>query len=263
MRFLKHYILPLLVVCCSLKAAAQDSSIVEKVVQSVPDAQRTVLTYSEVEKVTAPSAINRTFEKGYKSKYAEKAFRYEEFVEGEPLHQRIKRYIKEFVNDLFKSAGSSVDSSFVDVLIFLVVVVLISFLIFFIFKAIINKEGKWIFSKNEKELEGEFGEEVLHIAADDYKSLIEKATSKGDYRLATRYYFMWVLKHLDQTKHIEFKADKTARDYESEIKDLSIKEAYTYARYLYDNVWYGERTITVADYRIAQSFFNKLINEHA
>lgn len=127
----------------------------------------------------------------------------------------------------------------------------------------------WLFNKyyvvNQKsppadQSEINLSEDELLIQKKDLSTLIEEAESEGNYRLASRYLFLNILKHLKDHNFIEYQFQKTNADYKSEITQQDIKSDFTYASRFYEFVWYGDFKLEITDFKIAKTRFEKLIN---
>ena len=95
----------------------------------------------------------------------------------------------------------------------------------------------------------------------NFKTLINKALEKNNYRLAIRYHYLQVLKHLSKKGQIEWDTEKTNYDYYREIKDEKTREEFQYISYIYDYCWYGEFEISNEDYNKGALAFNKLLEK--
>ena len=83
-------------------------------------------------------------------------------------------------------------------------------------------------------------EEILTAAG--YTSLIDKCYVAGDYRLATRYYFLKILQLLNERQHIHFSTEKTNAAYLYEMP-VSLQQSFSKIALLYEYVWYGKKAI--------------------
>lgn len=92
--------------------------------------------------------------------------------------------------------------------------------------------------------ETDFDAPVENIDQIDVSTPLQKALAEGNFKLATRLYFLDLLKKLNEGRHITWKKDKTNRDY--------LMELYTRAFYYdqiqkltlaYELVWYGEHNL--------------------
>jgi hypothetical protein len=127
----------------------------------------------------------------------------------------------------------------------------------------------WLFNKYyvvspntppEDQSEINLSEDERLIQQKDLSTLIEEAEAAGDYRLASRYLFLNILKHLKDHKFIEYQFQKTNTDYKSEINQEAIKSDFTYASRFYEFVWYGDFQLEASAFRTAKARFEQLIN---
>lgn len=113
-----------------------------------------------------------------------------------------------------------------------------------------------------------FHEEEAIVRSQDIASLIASAISAGDFRLAVRYYYLQLLRHLNEKGLINYEFQKTNAEYLAEIKDDGFKPKVKRLMRLYDFIWYGSFNVTENDFSVAQKSFsevessiNKLPNE--
>lgn len=90
------------------------------------------------------------------------------------------------------------------------------------------------------------------------QSLIDKAISQKNYRLAVRYYYLLVLQKLQENEVIDWEPQKTNEDYIKEIKQKNIIDRFKNLTYLYDFVWYGNFEINEVEFSKVTSSFNDL-----
>ncbi len=90
------------------------------------------------------------------------------------------------------------------------------------------------------------------------QSLIDKAISQKNYRLAVRYYYLLVLQKLQENEVIDWEPQKTNEDYIKEIKQKTIIDKFKNLTYLYDFVWYGNFEINEVEFSKVTSSFNDL-----
>jgi hypothetical protein len=93
----------------------------------------------------------------------------------------------------------------------------------------------------------------------DLSSLINDAERQGNFRLATRYLFLNLLKHLKEKGLIDYQFEKTNADYKSEIKTNPLSLDFEYASRFYEYVWYGDFTLEVEDFKTAKTRFENVI----
>jgi hypothetical protein len=97
---------------------------------------------------------------------------------------------------------------------------------------------------------------VTDIRELEVDRLLREALASGDYRLAIRIYFLGLLKKLDESGSINWKKDKTNRDYLSELfaKQFYFEEIRSLTL-AYEQVWYGDHALSMQNYeRIISSF---------
>lgn len=186
----------------------------------------------------------RHFEADFKAKYKDKSFIYEYKAPEKTASEKFKEAIAEFLNDLFGSTSKSISGKTVETILKIIAGLIILFVIYLIVKAIMNREGKWIFgrSNNKKIIDYNDIEQNIHIV--NFQQLIQEALSQGNKRLAIRYYYLWLLKKMTDKNIIEWDIEKTNSDYSYEIRNEKLKEDFSYLSYLYNYIWYGEFELT-------------------
>jgi len=109
------------------------------------------------------------------------------------------------------------------------------------------------FSKKRINKSGEvliFDDEKL-IQSDDLDKLLAKAIADNNFRLAIRYEYLKILKHLSMLKLIDWQLQKTNDDYYAELKQVELKPMFKQSTLLYDYVWYG-------NFKINQNHYAKI-----
>ncbi len=105
-----------------------------------------------------------------------------------------------------------------------------------------------------------FNEEEEIVRSQDISSLIESAIKDKDYRLAVRYYYLQLLKHLNEKGLIHYEFQKTNSEYLAEINEESYKPTVKKLMRLYDFIWYGSFSVSENDFAIAQNSFREIEN---
>ena len=96
------------------------------------------------------------------------------------------------------------------------------------------------------------------IKNEDIQELIKKALANENYRLAIRYYYLYILQLLSERELIDWQQQKTNDDYMVELSDSSFKNDFGKATLLYDYVWYGEFELNHERYQKAELVFASL-----
>lgn len=203
----------------------------------------------------------RQFEEGFKNKYTNRKYNYDgpkvvrppSSTHGEASkYSEDKPYVQEENND-FSFQFSAFNWVFV-----LILILAVGFLAY----TLLNDGSSKLFSKRNQQKLSNHGEITAeNIEYTDIKALIAKAENDNDYRLAIRYYYLLVLKHLSLKNFIKYEDDKTNADYMNAIASQKFSKGFAYTSYLYNYTWYGEFVLDTKQYQLAKGSFVQLINE--
>ncbi len=187
--------------------------------------------------------------------YTGEDFIYERSVKSSGWWTRFKQWLSDFFRDLFNMKNQGQASKVTDTALKIAGVIIFLLVIYFIFKAVMNDEGSWVFGKSSDKniIPVTDIENNIHIT--NFKSLIEEAEKNNNYRLAIRYYYLWLLKSLTENEIIEYDVEKTNSDYKNEITSKNIKEEFSYTSYLYNYIWYGEFNVDETQFNKAKHAF--------
>lgn len=210
--------------------------------------------------VTDNSPIEKRYFEELTDKYSGNDYIYERTVEQSGWWTRFKQWLSDLFQKLFNLSGDGQASSFTEVALKIFYVVVFLLVVYFIFRAIINKEGTWVFGKSsEKNIVPVTDiESNIHVA--DFKSLIEIAESEKNYRLAVRYYYLWLLRSLTNAQLIDYDVEKTDSDYLYELQSKTNRDQFSYTSYLYNYIWYGEFDVNTQQFDKAKHAFTTFIN---
>jgi len=245
----KFLIIILLFVCSNV--GAQDSLAVAK---------KEKMVFTEKDIVVDTSSIElKPFVQNFKKKYTDKEFIYEFKTPEKNAWDRFKEWLANIFKNIFSFTDSKTATNFVDILLKIIAILIIIAVIYMIVKAIMNKEGQWIFGRNSdrKIINYDEIEKNLHLV--DFEKLIQNSLQSGEKRLTIRYYYLWMLKKMSEKQIIEWDVEKTNSDYLYEIKNEAQKEDFAYLSYLYNYIWYGEFELDEATFTKAKNAFEKSI----
>lgn len=206
------------------------------------------------------SLTPKTFRENFQKDYATEEFVYETIAPKETTKwDNFKAWVLHWLDRIFSFGGEGNATAF-EIILKTLALLIVLFVVYLIVKAILNKEGGWIFGKSSKKKikVAEFQEEDIHNI--DFKAIIEKSKSANNYRLSIRYYYLWLLKRMSDSNIIEWDIEKTNSDYLYEIQRAGLKEDFQYLSYIYDYSWYGEFTIDETLFQKAEKAFIKTIN---
>ncbi len=118
--------------------------------------------------------------------------------------------------------------------------IVIAILLYFIFRFLLGTD--LIRLKRKKNLKFpmvDMTDEERIMQEEDLKKLITEAIAKKDYRLAVRYHYLSLLKKLVDKDLIDWRPEKTNRDYVSELRSSTFSSDFRKLTFVYDYVWYG------------------------
>ena len=195
-----------------------------------------------------------------KDKYDSSEFIYERTAQNSGWWTRFKQWLSDFFRDLFNINSDAKAANITDIAIKVFYVIVILLVVFFIVKAILNKEGSWIFGKSSDKSIIPVADIENNIFETNFVTLIKNAENNNNYRLAIRYYYLWLLKTLSEAEVIEYDVEKTNSDYYNEIANDNIKKEFSYTSYLYNYIWYGEFDIDATQFNKAKTAFTHVLN---
>jgi len=209
--------------------------------------------------VDSSTIESKTFNKNFKKKYTDSEFVYEHKTPEKNGWDRFKEWLASIFRNLFKFSDNEKAASFVSILLKVLAVLIVVFVIYLIARALIDKEGQWIFGKNAGKRNIIYSDVEKNIHLLDFEKLIAESIQSGEKRIAVRYYYLWLLKVMAQNRYIEWDIEKTNSDYLYELQKPSHREEFTYLSYLYNYIWYGEFDIDETMFKKAENRFKNAI----
>lgn len=204
-----------------------------------------------------PVYKEKKFTPEFKDKYSDSDFNYVSKTKAKSAWDRFWESVANWFNNLFKvSDGTASTGKIIKNTLLILIMLAAAYLIV---RAILNKESRWIFSRASKKISAhDITEEDIRQM--DFGKTISESKNREDYRLAIRYYYLWLLKKLTEREIIKWHPDKTNTDYQYEIKNETLKNDFGYLSYVYDYSWYGDFPIDEAAFIKAEKAFLKTIN---
>jgi len=126
-------------------------------------------------------------------------------------------------------------------------------LIFFLFFKASNDPGK---KKIHGDIEGII---PTAIPKSELELRLEEALAKKDYREAIRIYFIFTIRGLIKKDLIEWEKEKTNFSYLIEMRGNPLESQFESCVSVYEIVWYGEREISLEEYKLLEPRFKKLV----
>jgi hypothetical protein len=241
----------IIVLLFSFVAKAQDTL-------AVAETKKIIFTEKDIA-VDNDSIAKSTFSRNFKKNYTDDAFVYEEKTKEKNAWDRFKEWLSEILQNIFNFSSKHTSATAVEYILKTLAVLVVGYVIYLIAKAILNKEGQWIFGKNSNKKVIYDTEIEKQLFITDFEKLIQETLASGQKRLSIRYYYLWLLKKMSEKNIIEWDLEKTNSDYLYEIKNETQKENFAYLSYLYNYIWYGEFELDQTTFEKSKTAFEKTI----
>ncbi|MDR7210053.1 DUF4129 domain-containing protein [Flavobacterium piscis] len=238
---------------CSI-SHAQDSLATEE----TPKVASISYTGNDIQ-IDSDAIEAKTFSKNFQKKYTGPDFVYKQKTPEKNAWDRFKEWLANIFRNLFSFTSDETAMNFVGILLKVLAILIIVFVIYLIAKALINKEGQWIFGKNSNKKTVYYSDIEKNIHLLDFEKLIKESIQSGEKRIAIRYYYLWLLKVMAQNHYIKWDIEKTNSDYLYELQSPVHKEEFTYLSYLYNYIWYGEFEIDDSTFKKTENRFKNSI----
>ena len=93
----------------------------------------------------------------------------------------------------------------------------------------------------------------------DLNSLISKLVANGDYRGATRAYFLLVLQRMHRKNLIQWAKPKTNFDYVDEVRKQPFYNDFDGLTTVFEHIWYGEHQLDAVRFSDHEKRFKQLL----
>ncbi|WP_299779724.1 hypothetical protein [uncultured Formosa sp.] len=198
---------------------------------------------------------NRSYKINLKEKYNDKDFKYVDDVKAPKADKN------EAVNPKLPTDSFNFLSAFLHFMTSVFPFLLGAIIVFIIIKTFVGSDvGFWNFKNSTQKVADKLIYEDEDIHDTDFNTLLEKAISEGDFRLATRYYYLSLLKKLSDKKTITYHKDKTNTEYVFEIENKKIRSQFSDVSYIYSYVWYGEFPLDSQTFKTVEKKYKSIFN---
>lgn len=109
--------------------------------------------------------------------------------------------------------------------------------------------------KNQEQIQ--FEEIHDNIYGMQFDQLLAEALKDKNFRVAIRLYYLKTLKALSEKKMIQWRPEKTNRQYVSELPENGLKQPFRDITTLFEWIWYGNFPVDINLYKSANSQFEK------
>ena len=133
--------------------------------------------------------------------------------------------------------------------------IIVGVLLFLLIKFFLKVNSNSIVSNASNKPIVSITEDEALIKHKDLLKLINQAIDQKNYRLAIRFYYLNIIKQLEDNELIIWEQQKTNEDYIQEISKENIKASFKDLTRLYDFVWYGNFEIDESKFvKVAANF---------
>ncbi len=149
--------------------------------------------------------------------------------------------------------------NFSDVFGVLLIIVLIGVVVAILYFVLGNENIMTPKSRKIKELNLQAVEKIEEdLENHDVAYYLKQAIDKKQFRIAIRLHYLLIVKQLSENKFINWKKDKTNRDYILETSALPFYEKFRSSTSIFEKVWYGERNVEEGDFNMIYKEFDIL-----
>lgn len=241
-----------IILCLSGSAQELPPSPVSDLVDSATVSQKKLYPTDSLvarQPTTENTVFSKQFDKNFREKYKSSEFDYTTVKPTESVWQKIMKRVRKIMEAIFGKVDPNKAVSFTETVLRIFAVVIAGFVLYFLIKFLMGKDGNFFFSKKNKK---------VHIANQDlneniheinFSETIAQSERQHDYRSAVRYQFLSVLKILADRKLINWNPEKTNKDYLEELKSSVLEAEFKELAHIFDYVWYGEFEVNEESYR--------------
>ena len=199
----------------------------------------------------------KSFEEKFQSRYKGPDYDYTTIKPRESLWQKIQKRVRKILESIFGKVDPNKTEKYAENLMRIIAVIVIGFVLYFLIKFLLGKDGNFFFSKKKKKFDIDNQDLNENIHEINFPESIERFERNKDYRSAVRYQFLFFLKKLADKKLINWNPEKTNKDYLSELKNTELNLGFKELAYVFDYVWYGEFEVNEESYKhFKQQFLN-------
>lgn len=214
--------------------------------------------------MTQSETEEKVFEDDFKSRYSGRKYNYEgkKVIRNSSNNPdgEFSKY-KNTEDPKIEEESNSDELTFSNNLSWLFIIILIVAVIYLATTLLNEGNTGWFSTKRNTTLADHQTFNVDTANPEDFIALIKNAEDDNNFRLAIRYYFLFILKTMSLKNIIKIEEDKTNAEYLREINNTKIEKNFTSALYLYNYTWYGEFDVNKLQYKTARSNFKSFLNQ--
>jgi hypothetical protein len=160
----------------------------------------------------------------------------EEFQYEEPKPEVVKNENIGWWTKMFMSIFSFFTSTVGNIII----IAIVAFIVLVIIVRVIQLNGNVFFSKKDKKINSRAVDEMSdEYVPEDWEKVIQDAAKAGNYRLAVRHGYRYLLSLLQEKNMISFQVAKTNYQYVFELAGTQLHKPFMQLTRDYEYAWYG------------------------
>jgi len=121
---------------------------------------------------------------------------------------------------------------------------IIGALVFFIVFTILKNPGVELNTRMTSLSEDDIQSIEENLFDNDLEKYIHEAKLAGDYKLAIRFSFIYIIRLLDENGIIKWRKQKTNHEYLNELEGNPFKDSFSYCKLIFENLWYGSSSFS-------------------
>jgi len=208
---------------------------------------------------TAPLTVREIQEDDLQAYRNDPDFDYEVTKRDQTWWDDFKTWFYNLITQFFEWLfGVEKAAGFLQVFFQILPYVLLLILLFILIKFFLNVNANALKQAKKNEALVALSEEEHIIMNEDIQQLIQQALQDKNYRLAIRYYYLYILQLMTDKKIISWELQKTNYDYLNEIEVQELKRPFSTITRWYDYIWYGNFDIDETKYKKAETDFESL-----
>lgn len=185
--------------------------------------------------ISPPERVERRVDNSHWSKLTkDKDFQYDDQDEPQPKSRANNGngwWTKMFIN-FFEFLTSGIGN--------ILIIAIVALIVILIIVRIVQLKGNIFFSKKDKKLGPEQTDELSdEFVPDDWEKVIQDAARAGNYRLAVRHGYRYLLSVLQENDLINYQVAKTNYQYVFELAGTQLHKPFMQLTRDYEYAWYG------------------------
>ncbi len=138
---------------------------------------------------------------------------------------------------------------------YLIYLLIAGVFIFLIYRMVLQMRQKTIDKPKKKIVFEHLQEAEENLRQAQLQPALDAALQSQNYPLALRIMYLMVLAHLDAEGRIQWKKDKTNRDYQKELKAHTLLPVFQSLTEAFEQTWYGKTPINAQQFEPLQGLF--------